>query len=65
MREQVIVGAGISGMVAAITLARDGYSVLVRERRGEVGGATDIKGLEEKVINIGDGTPINLERLRA
>jgi len=65
VREQVIVGAGISGLVAAIDLARDGYSVLVRERRGEVGGVTDIKGLEGKVINIGDGTPINLERLRA
>jgi flavin-dependent dehydrogenase len=65
MREQVIVGAGLAGMVAAINLARDGYRVVVRERRKEVGGETNIKGLEGKVINIGDGTPIHLERMRA
>ena len=65
MREQVIIGAGLSGMVAAINLARDGHKVLIRERRGEVGGVTDVKGLEGKIINIGDGTPINLERLHA
>lgn len=62
MREQVIVGAGLSGLVAAINLAREGYDVLVRERRDLVGGPS---GLEGKVISIGDGTPINLERLQA
>ena len=62
MREQVIVGAGLSGLVAAINLARDGYDVLVRERRDSVGGPA---GLEGKVISIGDGTPIDLERLQA
>ena len=65
MKEQVIVGAGLSGLVAAINLAREGCKVLVRERRNEVGGETDVKGLEGKIINIGDGTPINLERMRA
>ncbi len=64
MGEQVIVGAGLSGLVAAINLAREGYDVLVRERRSEVGGATDLKGLEGKIINIGDGTPLNLEHMR-
>lgn len=63
MKEQVIVGAGLSGLVAAVNLAREGYSVLVRERRGHVGGETDVKGLEGKIINIGDGTPMNLERV--
>ncbi len=65
MKEQVIVGAGLSGMVAAINLAREGFKVLVRERRQAIGGVTDIKGLEGKVINIGDGTPLNLQRLEA
>ena len=65
MAEQVIVGAGLSGLVAAINLAREGYHVLVRERRGSVGGPIDIKGLEGKVINIGDGTPINVGRIRS
>ena len=62
MREQVIVGAGLSGLVAAINLAREGYNVLVRERRDSVGGPA---GLEGTVISIGDGTPIDLERLQA
>lgn len=64
MREQLIVGAGLSGMVAAINLAREGYQVTVRERRDSVGGMTEIRGLEGRVINIGDGTPMNLERLK-
>jgi len=63
MREQLIIGAGLSGMVAAINLAREGMSVTVRERRDRVGGLTDIKGLEGQVINIGDGTPMDLERM--
>jgi flavin-dependent dehydrogenase len=63
--EQVIVGAGLSGLVAAINLAREGFDVLVRERRKTVGGETDIAGLEGRVIKIGDGTPMHLERLRA
>jgi flavin-dependent dehydrogenase len=64
MPDQVIVGAGLSGMVAAINLAREGYSVKVRERRDRVGGLTEIKGLEGRIINIGDGTPIDLDRMR-
>ena len=65
MREEVIVGAGLSGLVAAINLARQGFKVFVRERRESAGGLTDIKGLESRLINIGDGTPINLERMSA
>lgn len=60
MSEQVVVGAGLSGLVAAINLAREGYRVLVRERRREVGGETDITGLEGRVISIGDGSPMDL-----
>jgi len=65
MPEQLIVGAGLSGMVAAINLARQGYRVTVRERRRTIGGLTDLPGLEDRIINIGDGTPINLERMKA
>jgi flavin-dependent dehydrogenase len=64
VQEQIIIGAGLAGLVAGINLAREGFDVLIRERRKAVGGETDIAGLEGKVINIGDGTPMRLDRLR-
>lgn len=39
MAENVIVGAGLSGMVAAINLAREGRDVLVLEGESRVGGS--------------------------
>ncbi len=63
MKEQTIVGAGLSGMVAAITLARKGYEVLVRERRPQVGGPITMGDLKDKVIMVGDGTPMDLEAM--
>jgi hypothetical protein len=38
-KEVVIVGAGLSGLVAAINLARRGYAVKVLERESRVGGS--------------------------
>jgi phytoene dehydrogenase-like protein len=38
-RDVVIVGAGHNGLVCAAALARDGYDVLVLERRDVIGGA--------------------------
>ena len=38
MAENIIVGAGLSGLVAAINLAREGREVLVLERESRVGG---------------------------
>ncbi len=37
--EVLIYGAGMSGMIAAINLAREGYDVLVREREEDFGGS--------------------------
>jgi flavin-dependent dehydrogenase len=38
-KEVIIYGAGMSGLVAAFNLARDGYMVLVREREAGFGGS--------------------------
>lgn len=39
MAENVIVGAGLSGLVAAINLAREGRDVIVLEREARIGGS--------------------------
>jgi flavin-dependent dehydrogenase len=63
MKEQLIVGAGLSGLVAGINLTREGYKVTIKDRRPAVGGKLNIPGSEDEIINIGDGTPMNLERM--
>jgi len=40
MKKITIIGAGISGLVAAICLARHGFDVEVREKRRVIGGST-------------------------
>lgn len=49
-----IVGAGLSGMVAAINLAREGYEVTVLEGHSEIGG---LKGVHPSAHT----TPIDVE----
>jgi flavin-dependent dehydrogenase len=49
MQKQIdIIGAGLSGLTAAITLARHGYAVTVYEQHSDVGGRfnNDFQGLE-------------------
>lgn len=53
-KEVIIYGAGMSGMLAAYNLARDGYAVLVRERESGFGGS----GLYNPSLHT---TPIDLE----
>ena len=51
-----ILGAGLSGMVAAIDLAREGYEVLVLDRGKEIGGS----GMFHPSVH---GTPIERDRV--
>ena len=42
--DAIIVGAGLNGLVAAVQLARRGWSTVVLERDDEVGGAVRTSG---------------------
>jgi flavin-dependent dehydrogenase len=63
MKQVTIVGAGLSGLTAAITLAREGWEVDIIERRDGVGGpARDMETGEMTYVMV-DGTPMELDKL--
>lgn len=57
MADNIVVGAGLAGLVAAINLAREGRDVLVLEKEARVGGT----GLYHPSP---EGTPMHLEGLK-
>ncbi len=58
-----IVGAVISGLTAAIILAREGHEVEVIERRDGVGGPARDMETGERTYVMADGTPMELEKI--
>ncbi len=63
MSKITIVGAGISGLTAAIILAREGHEVEVIERRDGVGGPARDMETGERTYVMADGTPMELEKI--
>jgi flavin-dependent dehydrogenase len=57
MAENIVVGAGVGGLVAAINLAREGRDVLVLDKEARVGGSSHFHPSPE-------GTPIHIEGLK-
>ncbi len=68
MTDVIIIGGGLNGLVAAITLARRKYSVLLLERHDQVGGAavtrTSAAGFKHATLSHALG-PLSADVVRA
>ena len=64
MKQVTIVGAGLSGLTAAIILAREGHDVTVLEQEKAIGGASlvasEVSGHE---ISVADMTPLDVDAM--
>jgi flavin-dependent dehydrogenase len=63
MGEQIVVGAGLAGLCAAINLRREGHEVRVLERRDGIGGPARDMSTGELTYVMADGTPMEVEKI--
>lgn len=64
MKQVTIVGAGLSGLTAAIILAREGYAVTVLEQKKSIGGASlHASDISKQEICFADMTPLDIEAM--
>jgi|BarGraNGADG00312_1021997.scaffolds.fasta_scaffold07619_1 NAD(P)-binding Rossmann-like domain len=64
MKQVTIVGAGISGLTAAIILAREGYAVTVLEQEKAIGGASlYASDVSEYELSFADMTPLDVDAM--
>lgn len=64
MKQVTIVGAGISGLTAAIILAREGYAVTVLEQENAIGGASlHASDVSEYELCFADMTPLDIDAM--
>jgi hypothetical protein len=63
MEEQIVVGAGLAGLCAAINLRREGHEVRVIERRDGIGGPARDMSTGELTYVMADGTPMEMEKV--
>jgi hypothetical protein len=64
MKQVTIVGAGLSGLVAAIILAREGYDVTVLEQKNTIGGASlQASAVSGSEVCFADMTPLDIDAM--
>ncbi len=64
MKQVTIVGAGLSGLTAAIILAREGYAVTVLEQKDVIGGASlHASAVSGGELCFADMTPLDLDAM--
>jgi hypothetical protein len=64
MRQVNIVGAGISGLTAAIILAREGYEVTILEQAAAIGGASlHASEVSAQELCFADMTPLDVDAM--
>src|SRR3989338_3824607 len=49
----VIVGSGMGGLVSALVLAKEGYSVLVLEKNHQIGGSLQVFSRDKRIFDTG------------
>jgi hypothetical protein len=64
MKQVTIVGAGLSGLTAAIILAREGHDVTVLEQKDAIGGASlEASALSGRELYFADMTPLDIDAM--
>ncbi len=64
MKQVTIVGAGLSGLAAAIILVREGYDVTVLEQKDAIGGASlQASSASGNELNFADMTPLDIDAM--
>ena len=64
MEQVTIVGAGLSGLTAAIILAREGHVVTVLEQKETIGGASlQASAISEHELCFADMTPLDIDAM--
>jgi hypothetical protein len=64
MKQVTIVGAGLSGLTAAIILAREGYDVTVLEQKDAIGGASlQASATSGQELCFADMTPLDIDAM--
>ena len=58
----IVVGAGVSGLLSALSLSKEGKSVLILEKEDYVGGVCRSYKVQGYTVDTGPGDPPGIKR---